>query len=61
MPSWIVGIPTTKMAATLPGLPQAQNQGKQQSGSASDRSLRSVFGKLRLTVQIIFEISAKVL
>jgi len=32
------------MAATLAGLPQAQNQGKQQGNIASDRSLRSVFG-----------------
>lgn len=34
----------TKMAATVAGLPQAQNQVKQQAGGASDRSLRSVFG-----------------
>lgn len=41
------------MAATVAGvLPQAQNQGKQQAGSASDRSLRSVFGTLRLRAHI---------
>lgn len=36
----------TKMAASVAGLPQAQNQAKQQAGVASDRSLRSVFGAL---------------
>ena len=36
----------TKMAASVSGLPQAQNQAKQQAGVASDRSLRSVFGAL---------------
>lgn len=47
------GIWRTKMAATVAGvLPQAQNQGKQQAGSASDRSLRSVFGTLRLRAHI---------
>ena len=35
-----------KMAASVAGLPQAQNQAKQQAGVASDRSLRSVFGTL---------------
>lgn len=35
-----------KMAASVAGLPQAQNQAKQQAGVASDRSLRSVFGAL---------------
>jgi len=42
----------TKMAATMAGLPQAQNQVKQQAGSASDRSLRSVFGRLWLRTHI---------
>ena len=41
---WIVGSSRTKMAAAIAGLPQAQNQGKQQGGVASERSLRSVFG-----------------
>ena len=54
IPGWIVGLQTTKMAATLAGLPQAQNQPKQQAGSASDRSLRSVFGRLRLTAYVSF-------
>ena len=59
IPGWIVGIQTTKMAATMTGLPQAQNQSKQQAGSASDRSLRSVFGRLRLTAYIFFHITSK--
>ena len=42
----------TKMAATVAGLPQAQNQVKQQAGGASDRSLRSVFGKFRVRAHI---------
>ena len=43
----------TKMAAALAGLPhEAQNQGKQQSGGGSDRSLRSVFGRLHLKARI---------
>lgn len=51
------GIWRTKMAATVAGvLPQAQNQGKQQAGSASDRSLRSVFGTLRLRAHIFSDI-----
>ena len=41
-----------KMAATVAGLPQAQNQVKQQAGGASDRSLRSVFGTSRLRAHI---------
>ena len=41
---WIVGSCRTKMAAAIAGLSQAQNQGKQQGGVASERSLRSVFG-----------------
>ena len=45
----MVGSSRTKMAATIAGLPQAQNQGKQQGGTASDRSLRSVFGTLLLS------------
>ena len=40
------------MAAAMAGLPQGQNQVKQQAGSASDRSLRSVFGRLRLRTHI---------
>ena len=43
------------MAATLAGLPQTQNQGKQQGGAASDRSLRSVFGTLNLIAHILIE------
>ena len=47
------------MAAALPGLTQAQTQVKQQTGSASDRSLRSVFGKLRLAADVFIEILSK--
>lgn len=54
-----MGIQKTKMAAALAGLSQGQNQGKQQSGSASDRSLRSVFGMLRFGVHIFIEILNK--
>ena len=39
-----MGSSRIKMAAAIAGLPQAQNQGKQQGGVASERSLRSVFG-----------------
>ena len=42
-----------KMAATVAGLPQAQNQVKQQAGGASDRSLRSVFGTSCLRARIL--------
>ena len=39
-----MGSSRINMAAAVAGLSQAQNQGKQQGGVASERSLRSVFG-----------------